>query len=68
MDTCKLCGSELIRVGKKWVCSNEECSFQVVIGQNSWFKELVKEFNGWNEINLMMFLLLYQININDFIN
>lgn len=51
MDTCKLCGSELIRVGKKWVCSNEECSFQVVIGQNSWFKDLVKESNGWNEIN-----------------
>lgn len=51
MDTCKQCGSELLQLGKKWICSNEDCSFQMIITENSWFKELAKDSIGWNKIN-----------------
>ena len=51
MDTCKQCGSELLQLGKKWICSNEDCSFQMIITENSWFKELAKDSIGWDKIN-----------------
>ncbi|GEM_PF-2601346 len=46
---CKKCKSNLVQVGKKYVCSNENCDFQELAISKNWHEELANDSTVWNE-------------------
>lgn len=51
MKKCKVCDSELIPIGAKLVCSNENCTYQEYGQKKSWFKLFAENDRIWSQIN-----------------
>lgn len=51
MKKCKVCDSELIPIGAKLVCSNENCTYQEYGHKKSWFKLFAEDDRIWSQLN-----------------
>jgi hypothetical protein len=51
MKKCKVCDSELIPIGAKLVCSNENCTYQEYSQKKSWFKLFADNDGIWSQLN-----------------
>lgn len=52
MKKCKICSSDLLAIGTKLVCSNENCTYQEDGKKKSWFQRFAENKLIWDAIEL----------------
>ena len=49
-NVCYKCGSDLIKIGMKKICSNDNCDYQMITTDSKpWYKQMADDDSLWNE-------------------